>query len=417
MPWQRMYFIVFVVSSFATGFSQLRSETEAMKLRPQLDPGQSQSYPETDDHLSAESSGHREEVFAKMAGRTAVVAPVVRRSDSSNSQQPTANSKEQSVPAKNADTQPPETPLSLLEAANRELTELRKELRAEFQAVHRDATFQGSSRARHVPELERLRKDLDARSAERESRVQRMRDRVQRLEDLLRDAPSCQPTPVNPEPVADTPPLDHIHQQPEPPAVGPEHQTLPAAPSTNHKSDASAGIDHNSSMSPHATAPVASSSSSSEVALPDSLHERLKNEEDSTGPEDSARSVKEMIAATTITDHPIDRVGLANNLYGTGEIQLALEIYQKIPLEEQNPSDRLWIQYQIANCHRRLGNDAEAARGFRIVTSQDSKSWIGKFAVWWLNSNSKIETAQERLNELNRMSEVLKEPVRANGNP
>ncbi len=254
---------------------------------------------------------------AETQERALPVAPVVNRRESSGAQESTKDSgkvegQDKGNAAENS------AAITELESHRQKLMELRNLLKSELLSIQRDVTYQGSSRARHVPELDRLQEDLHLRSTDRETRVKRMREQVSRLEELLRGAPACQPELPTQDPVsAETPPLDHIDQQPDPPTLGPEHQALPTPPQPSHRPDVPAS-DHGPVSSEHTTTTVATPAGSSNTSLPNALHERLKEDEHSTGPTDAAQSVKEMITATTITDHPIDRVGLANNLYGTG---------------------------------------------------------------------------------------------------
>lgn len=89
--------------------------------------------------------------------------------------------------------------------------------------------------------------------------------------------------------------------------------------------------------------------------------------------------------ALPITDSPVDRLGLANALFALGQIESALDIYQRLPLESVPVPERSWVQYQIACCFRKLGNRQEAESRFRqLVATQDAGIW-GTYSRWWLD--------------------------------
>ncbi len=117
-----------------------------------------------------------------------------------------------------------------------------------------------------------------------------------------------------------------------------------------------------------------------------------------------------IVQAYAVVDGPVDRLGLANNLYATGEHELALEIYQKMVRDKGDSFDSLWVQYQIANCFRQLGNRAESERMLRIIIGQKKDSWITRSARWWLETNETSAELQRRLERWNVSLDQLREP-------
>ncbi len=108
-----------------------------------------------------------------------------------------------------------------------------------------------------------------------------------------------------------------------------------------------------------------------------------------------------------ITDEPVDRVALANNLFGAGEIQLALEIYQELEQSNLQKDDQLWVQYQIANCLRRLGDTGKAEGNYRLIAGSAKAGFLADYARWWLDAIEKRRDLKKRLQQLQQSLEVL----------
>ena len=54
------------------------------------------------------------------------------------------------------------------------------------------------------------------------------------------------------------------------------------------------------------------------------------------------------LKAAAVVDGPVDRVGLADNLYALNELSIALEMYQKVDLKDLPASERYWVTFQQA---------------------------------------------------------------------
>ena len=117
-----------------------------------------------------------------------------------------------------------------------------------------------------------------------------------------------------------------------------------------------------------------------------------------------------------LLDGAVDRLRLANNLYGSNEIKLALDVYQRLDKSALAPLDQLWVEYQIGNCHRRLGNRQESERSFRIVTSRDKASWIGENARWWLDVADRASRLESQVLSLKQALDETQEQPNANRN-
>lgn len=98
-----------------------------------------------------------------------------------------------------------------------------------------------------------------------------------------------------------------------------------------------------------------------------------------------------------ITDAPVDRLALADNLFGAGENRLALGIYSQLLKQRNSKSDMGWLHLQMANCHRRLEETPDAEKHYRIVAGMKNAGFFAKSARWWLGSLKKRQEMKQRL--------------------
>ena len=135
-------------------------------------------------------------------------------------------------------------------------------------------------------QLNQLRRELVERQALWQDRQDRLNTDLTRLEELFQGAPWCQPPA---------------------PDVSPQS----AAPASVPASD---------------PAPSAADSTTAPVSAPPSLvRPGPVTEPPVAAAEPSPQAIPPaLVEAIAVTDQPVDRLGLANNLYGTGEYNLAL---------------------------------------------------------------------------------------------
>lgn len=114
-------------------------------------------------------------------------------------------------------------------------------------------------------------------------------------------------------------------------------------------------------------------------------------------------------SSRNIVDGPIDRVGLANNLYAVGEYLLALEMYQQADPSELSAQEQMWAEYQIANCLRRTGKRAEASNRYRRLAGQPEAGWLSSQSQWWVDVLEQIRQLEEALQEMPDAAEPLPE--------
>lgn len=248
-------------------------------------------------------------------------------------------------------------------------------VRAQQQATANDYAT-GEDDHRRIHELRRNYEDQDSQLQDREERVNRQLDRLERIlkeHEVLDRSNRAAPPNVDPSTRESTPDPTEPQENPQPS----EMITKPiAAPSNPDESEPSDGIVDDEA--PAETSPAFSPSQVDAIAL---------------------------------TNQTVDSLALANNLYGTGEYSLALKIYSKITQSEMLQEDKIWIRFQIANCHRRLGNFKEAQRGYRVVTTAAADSWMGDTAHWWLDTTTKTARLQDRITRLQASYEQLRKEV------
>jgi hypothetical protein len=121
-------------------------------------------------------------------------------------------------------------------------------------------------------------------------------------------------------------------------------------------------------------------------------------------PHDGHRDPTEKIPARTTTASSrgavIDSLSLADSLFGADEIAQALQVYQTLSPEKLPAADRTWVRYQIASCHRRLGNVGASEQGYReLAGSSDER--IAAQARWWLDALDKRKRLENSLKGVN----------------
>jgi hypothetical protein len=113
----------------------------------------------------------------------------------------------------------------------------------------------------------------------------------------------------------------------------------------------------------------------------------------------STQSSHPLSMETFVIDGAIDRLGLANNLFATGEYPIAFEMYQETAKSELTPGQHFWVEYQTANCLRRLGKPAEASQRYRKLADHPEAGWLSQQARWWVEILEKIRILEKTLEE------------------
>ncbi|MFV0446832.1 MAG: tetratricopeptide repeat protein [Planctomycetaceae bacterium] len=110
----------------------------------------------------------------------------------------------------------------------------------------------------------------------------------------------------------------------------------------------------------------------------------LSTGDDTPANELTANQSGSLPAIEPVVSGEIDRLGLADSLYATGETSRACEIYRQLPLTTLRPDLQQWVNFQLANCSRRQGDVAEAERQYRQIINTQPDGWLGELCRWWL---------------------------------
>ncbi|MEQ9411440.1 MAG: hypothetical protein RIK87_27240 [Fuerstiella sp.] len=129
-------------------------------------------------------------------------------------------------------------------------------------------------------------------------------------------------------------------------------------------------------------------------------------------PEEKPSSVfADSLSAQALVNEPVDRVGLADNLYALDELQIALEMYEQVDRKALPASEQYWVAYQTASCLRRLGRIPEAQERYRRLAGQTNAGWLARMSRWWLDqidARVELETGIARQQKIvNALTEVL----------
>ena len=131
-------------------------------------------------------------------------------------------------------------------------------------------------------------------------------------------------------------------------------------------------------------------------------HSHQAEEEVATGlsqHDTPVRSQHASLMDSIVVDGPIDRLGLANNLFIVGQYPLALEMYQQAAGATLTPNQHFWVEYQTANCLRRLGNPVDASIRYRKLANHPEAGWLSQQANWWVETLEKIHTLEKTLSD------------------
>jgi hypothetical protein len=240
-----------------------------------------------------------------------------------------------------------------LKALVRQLSERRGQLRDEMRAARAHAPLDNEAKPGSPSFLKQMEEDLANAARQRDKRLHDVRREICRLRHMLARKHQRQAEP-NPRPMPSPRP------GPEPPAVPPKPPTrqFPAFQSDD--------------LAPPPTDPA----TTEPVAVP-------------------------------ITDEPVDRIGLADNLYATGEFQLAIEVYVGLAATNLPEEKKLWIEHQIASCHRKLGNDVEAETHYRRIAGDDNAGFLAENARWWLSVMRQRREANSKHDQIKAVIETI----------
>lgn len=99
------------------------------------------------------------------------------------------------------------------------------------------------------------------------------------------------------------------------------------------------------------------------------------------------------------TGRAVDRLRLADSLFGSEKFELARDIYLKLHELPSHANDRVWIEYQVASCHRNLADTSNAQKFYRYVVGSQDDTLAG-YARWWLQAMQEKQDADRALNQI-----------------
>ncbi len=252
---------------------------------------------------------------------------------------------------------------------------------------------------------------------ERARRFVRLKQQLMQLKSQLEQpavAEASEPEPDAADELHSDPPEIHVAPDKVPGHDAHSEELLPPVdghetPKNSHTETEGHPTDHgHHGPSPH----DAEGHSDSENAVaelpatpPDHGHENGEHKSDLNAVEPSAsehsgaESAPHAASEHAVVHGPIDRLGLANNLYAVGEYQLAMKMYEQTEMAELTAQQQIWTDYQMANCLRRMGRNAEASNRYRRIAEQPEAGWLSEQSRWWVDALEQIRQLQGSLEE------------------
>lgn len=206
---------------------------------------------------------------------------------------------------------------------------------------------------------------------------------------------------VSPEPHSsneDTHSPDDSHSKsPAAHSDHPQHSDH-AEPSEEHSAEHDPAQSHAADETEHGDSkhPATTHSQSS---VPNAEHphgEEIENGSHASA-ETSGAEPHAVFSDKAVVEGPIDRIGLANNLYAVGEFRLAMEMYEHVEKKELSPEQQIWSEYQAANCLRRIGKNGEASNRYRRLAGMAEAGWLSDQSRWWLEVLEQVRQLEKSL--------------------
>jgi hypothetical protein len=110
----------------------------------------------------------------------------------------------------------------------------------------------------------------------------------------------------------------------------------------------------------------------------------------------------------------IDRVYVADNLFAAGEYALANDIYLQVDRRSISGDESGWVEFQLANCGRRLGRLDDAKKRYRRVVADPTLGWLQDMAKWRLDA---IDEREQLVREHARLDAAIKQYTEAPSAP
>jgi hypothetical protein len=213
-----------------------------------------------------------------------------------------------------------------------------------------------------------VRKSVVADTTETDRRVERLKRQLEELNEML-SRPPVEPPVIERSIV--TPPSESVPAHTERPFVTEEPtKRQPVAPERSHQEPAHT---EPATQTPPATENPKSPSTGLIKGLPTSA---------------------------------IDRVYVADNLFAAAEYALANDIYLQVDRRSISGDESGWVEFQLANCSRRLGRTDDAKKRYRRIVSDPTLGWLQDLAKWRLDA---IDECEQLVKEHARLEATIKQ--------
>lgn len=129
---------------------------------------------------------------------------------------------------------------------------------------------------------------------------------------------------------------------------------------------------------------------------------KKEGENEEVGNENARQGKAASVTPVDLTGAAVDRLRLADALFGSGDYRLARDIYLQLRVSPLHTSERTWIEFQIASCYRNLGEHQNAEKFYRMVVGSKEDTTLTDYARWWLDGirNKKdVEKTLEQIRE------------------
>lgn len=245
---------------------------------------------------------------------------------------------------------------------------------------------------------------LDQRQQEKELRYRRLQQQLQRI---LQQRPAG---PPETSPAATAEMSSHTSGNSGKAADTDAVVPLPAAPAASQSPPQSPPPPPAPASAAHAATPSAETAQLAPLTTTDSPPQPAHAGTQATG---SAGMADAVVSTLSPIDGPIDRLGLANNLYALGDYVMALKMYEEIDQTTLTEQDRFWIEYQTACCLRRLRRIPEAQDRYRRLAAQPSAELLHEMSRWWLDRIADRTALEADLKNVQTTLETLREAENA----
>jgi len=231
--------------------------------------------------------------------------------------------------------------------------------------------------------------DLDSTAKAKQARLERLRQQMQQLrEESRRVKPKTAPVPL-------------------PPAAAPAPHAATDIP-TAKPADLESQTPHSDAAASDLTAPAHQHASPGDVPVPHPPDGDSRSGHAHPVDHPHAKNSGEVVVGASI-----NRLAFADSLFATGRTDLALQAYSAIELVKLPVIDRYWIEYQVANCHRRMGNMPEAEQRYRHLAGLVDAGWCAAHARWWLDALSSRAVMQRDLSQVRETMKSIEEQLNA----